>query len=709
MRLNRILPVTLILFFASACAELGEEPPAPETAVEDVRQDWGPGKLPAYPLPGERYGKKPGKADQFDDYRFAKPENYAITEAPQLGNWRHMREWDQMQALLLSASEGWSTNHPEMKQFFADIAAGTTPVAEVWVVYDNNGVKTAMEAAFADAGADMEKVKWFNIPNDSIWMIDFGPMPIVDEDNEKVAFVDWNYYHERPQDDGIASILAQDVGVTTYRYQNNMEGGNFQGDGKEHCYISQRGLQYSGLPKPTFEKGHLDYLNCPKVTYLYDITNDGTGHIDMFFKQTAYDAAIMGYYKHGVDATNQKRMDDNTELLEALVLDDGGTMKVHRMIMPGLGYEKQAGGKLKSINIPFTYVNSTLINGVNLWPAFSWDVWDESKAEALAVWEEALPDYKHIDIVADEVSLASGAIHCITRTIPAEKLEKIIPDGACLDDTCVPETGFEELAYTGKCLSIGCVGPAWKCDCNDCNSDCKEPDPTEDPCKGVSFEGCCEGDTLTWCQDKQLRTQDCDAATCGWDGGNNFYNCGTEGGASPDTEKFPHQCGGGTECTPTCADDQQCGDDGCGGSCGDCGEGASCYSGKCKADAPPCEHECDGIGSVGCTDDGKTWLCSSSQETGCYVQIVGDVCANGGTCVAGKCEAGPEDTGDDTIGTGDDPDGTGAGTGADDDDGGGRGGGGGTCTAAGHGSVPATGTFVLLLLTGLAIIRRRLV
>ncbi|MFT7624005.1 MAG: agmatine deiminase [Myxococcota bacterium] len=642
-----------LVALAVGCAEVSENPTGAEGLVTE-KPDFDVRKLPAYPLPGERYGID-GKADQFDDIRFADPSKYAITQPPALSNWRHMTEWEEMESLILTVT-GWPASDDKMRQMYVDIVANTTPVAEAWLIHSGDPIKNVMTDALTEAGVDMAKVKFFDIPNESIWHIDYGPMPIVDQDTNNVAFVDWNYYHQRPLDDAIATQLGREIGVTTYRYQNNMEGGNFQGDGNENCFISNRGLQFSGLSQDEFETGHKDYLNCDNVRYLKDITVDGTGHIDMFFKQYAKDGVIMGYYKDGVDDTNQARMDDNAALIEAIDLAEGGKIQVHRIIMPGFGFDGE-----QQTNIPFTYANSTLINGVNLWPAFSYPQWADSKAEALATWKEAMPNYTHIDILADDVSLASGAIHCITRTVPKLNLAPTVPDGTCTDDACVPPEGFEETAYTGACIEGECFGPAWLCGCNDCTSDCTAPEPSENECEGLTFEGCCDVDTLTWCDGGALRTQSCDGATCGWDGENGFYNCNTDGADGP--EEFPKACGGDVvvPCEPSCGE-KECGDDGCGGSCGSCGEKASCFDGACKNDPPPCEDECSGIGVSGCSAEGKPFTCSSDAVTGCYVQVTSD-CEAGQTCSDGKCEGTADgsadgetdgDTGADATGTGDD-------------------------------------------------------
>ena len=47
--------------------------------------------------------------------------------------------------------------------------------------------------------------------------------------------------------------------------------------------------------------------------------------------------------------------------------------------------------------------------------------------------------------------------------------------------------------------------------------------PADDPCNGESWLGRCEGDTLVWCAEDQVRTAQC--GTCGWQDDDVGYNC----------------------------------------------------------------------------------------------------------------------------------------------------------------------------------------
>jgi hypothetical protein len=59
------------------------------------------------------------------------------------------------------------------------------------------------------------------------------------------------------------------------------------------------------------------------------------------------------------------------------------------------------------------------------------------------------------------------------------------------------------------------------------------PDPGEggsppaDPCNGITYQGQCDGDTLSYCDQGQLRVVDCAASSlpCGWNAAASYYDC----------------------------------------------------------------------------------------------------------------------------------------------------------------------------------------
>ncbi len=48
-------------------------------------------------------------------------------------------------------------------------------------------------------------------------------------------------------------------------------------------------------------------------------------------------------------------------------------------------------------------------------------------------------------------------------------------------------------------------------------------EPPTDPCQGETYEGRCDGNTVIWCENEQVKTLQCQ--TCGYDAQQGYYNC----------------------------------------------------------------------------------------------------------------------------------------------------------------------------------------
>jgi len=608
-------------------------------------------------LPAWRLGKTfaAQKGDQYDDQRAEAPQHFAITEAPPRAGFRPMVEWEPMRALVMSYP-GYMLSSTNATQTVVQIAKVGSDYGEIWIMVDGAQAETGLKSRLASAGVPSDsigtKIKFLRTPLDSIWFIDSGPLPLVDDAAGSYAFTDFRYYHERPLDDGLPTVLARSLErfgrpapVTAYRMPLTNEGGTFQATTDGVCITGTRQIWnmtcYAGNCQDSVLESSLeavqthpqanamrqtliDYAGCKDLVVTHSITDDGTGHIDMYLKIIDDDRVLVGEYLHAstnaYERQNADLMDDNVAFLEAYVKPDGGHFSVYRLPMPG--HRSSAGFG----SVPFTYINSTFFNGVNLWPATTYTNWTSSRTAAQAVWDELMPNHDNIWIDSTELSFYSGAIHCITRTLPALDEAEWVGDGTCQSGTCVaPEHGYDDACTLDGVDEVLCWGPAWLCGCNDCESGCVG---SVDNCQGVAYQGCCEGGDVVYCEGGQLERVQCGGLGCGWNAWGGYYDCEQTG--SDPTGTYPSVCG---TCEPQC-DGKSCGDDGCGGSCGTCAAGVACLGGACREDCVACSP-----GEIGC-DGTVAWMCMAGTG-GCHSKQTFDCASQGLTCSAGDCVGGP--------------------------------------------------------------------
>jgi len=539
------------------------------------------GMLPAWKLPGDY--KVPGKADQYDDYRAAHPEWYAITEAPKKSGFHLFREWEPMKGVMLAFPGSQGTN---INWSISEMVVQGYEAVHWYVLHDGNSNKTFFNNLLTDKGMSQSaidnNVTFLNFDLDSIWTIDFGPFSILDTNNT-VAFVDMRYYHQRIDDDAIPTKFGDWIGVTTYRMEMSMEGGNLQSDENGTCYFTQ-GLYWENGDKSANELHQLlkDYVGCETFVAIQPL-QDGTSHMDMFSKLASKNHFVLGKCTTAnCSSTTVNTLNNDADILSAAVLADGSKLTLHRIPMP---YQKD--GKWR------TYTNSTLANNINLWPVY--DVSDSDEAEAAVVWQQAMPGWQHIGISSNTIIGSGGAMHCVSRNLPAGTYSEWEPDG-----------------------------PEWICPYNDCGG--------AQDCGDLTYEGCCDGDLLKWCENNAVQSQNCaNNPSCGWSAPQGFYNCNTNGGEDP-SGQHPKNCDGG--CEPACAG-KECGDDGCGGSCGQCPAGEACNaSGQCAGCTPSCVgKEC---GADGC--GGSCGQCPAGEACNASGQCVGQTDPCNGIGYEGCCD-----------------------------------------------------------------------
>jgi len=222
------------------------------------------------------------------------------------------------------------------------------------------------------------------------------------------------------------------------------------------------------------------------------------------------------------------------------------------------------------------------------------------------------------------------------------------PEGAVCMGLQDPQPGQEGVCYMQEAPVCGdgiCSGGETEATCpQDCTGG--------GACGDVTFQGCCDGEVLNWCENDQLMTLDClGSPSCGWQAADSYYNCGSAGAADP-SGSFPKDCGGSTG--PVCGDGSCDGGETaatCPADCGTtgsvCGDGA-CDAGEtaatCPADCGSTPSTCDGgITDVGCCEGQSLVFCDSGSLK---VQDCSAAAACGWNATAGAYSCGTAGTAD---------------------------------------------------------------
>ena len=301
-----------------------------------------------------------------------------------------------------------------------------------------------------------ENVRFVVGPGNSFWYRDCGPICFYYGDQDSVAMMDFQYYPGRALDDSLPSLIYRQMHLPNYITTLEWEGGNCLVDGAGFLFTSDavyngNGDAYGQLVWDGVNPGTINYSTKPRLTqaqtreafrsllgqrethilpaYQYD---GGTGHIDLYadmYEENGFVFSIMpDHYSSWVDYRTGARNIDS--LCSYTSIFD---RPYYKSEIPFPSTDN--GGYFSSQSVynsqyTRTYSNHTFVNDLILQPVFSQVIngqptadWDKAN---LAQVQAAYPGYTIYPVDVREFDGSGGAIHCITKQIPADNPIRIL-------------------------------------------------------------------------------------------------------------------------------------------------------------------------------------------------------------------------------------------------------------------------------------------
>jgi len=275
-------------------------------------------------------------------------------------------------------------------------------------------------------GRDPAGATWFHEQADhnldSIWVRDYGPFFVVDEDSD-VRIVDAEYVrYNRYNDDAMPGHFASWWGAPLHDWDFATEGGNFLPNGHGICIVSDTILglnpQYSTAE---IEQLYHDYLGCTELIILPAL-DDVTGHVDMWITWLDATTLVVGEYDPADDVYSH-------QLVETAV-----TQQLSGLVDP------RTGQAIEIVRIPQPdndngWVWRNFTNGIWIDDTFimpSYDGYYAEEGEAVAAL--AAHGVNVVPVDADVVITSAGAFHCISKTLPDPAAVPVGDDDDVSDD-----------------------------------------------------------------------------------------------------------------------------------------------------------------------------------------------------------------------------------------------------------------------------------
>ncbi len=369
-----------ILILAAWCPAQVAVPPANDLVAQSADDTAHP--LPAYMTPEERLLPLPPVV------RDRTPPSGEVYTPP---------EYAPCDGLFIA----WEAYTNILTQLAVYITTNTPP-ATVWAVVDTTSEQTTVYSTLNSAGANMSYIQFVVRTTDTVWIRDYGPRFILEDDVR--AIVDHTYNRPRPNDDAFNDYLASLWGIAQYDLPLVHGGGNFHLFANRDAFMSTLILNENpSYTEQQIKDLFFQYENLNLTIYPgFPTSFDSTQHIDMWMLPVGDNKIIIGQY-----SSSSGQPYTITENATADLIARGYT--VYRT--PGWN----SGGT------HYTYTNAVILNNQVFISRFN----VTQDAEALATFQTAMPGYTIYQIDNSDIIHAAGAMHCIVMHVPSETPDPI--------------------------------------------------------------------------------------------------------------------------------------------------------------------------------------------------------------------------------------------------------------------------------------------
>ena len=328
--------------------------------------------------------------------------------------------------------------------------------AEAWVRVEKAEDSATVLRTLARRNLRHDNIRFIVGPGNSFWYRDCGPICFYHGDQDSVAMMDFEYYPGRALDDSLPSLIYRQMGIPNYINTIEWEGGNCLVDGagfllSSDAIYDNNNDSYGQLTWNGRDVNTINYTSKPRLTatqtrrilgsllgqrethilpaYRYD---GGTGHIDLYADMCEENGFVFSVmpdtYRTWTDYRTGSRNIDS--LCSYTSIFD---RPYYQTTIPFPSKDNGANfANQNEYNNQYTrtYSNHTFVNNLILQPCFSAvvngqpsAVWDRNNIELL---KAAYPGYTIYPIDVRDFDGSGGAIHCVTKQIPADNPIRIL-------------------------------------------------------------------------------------------------------------------------------------------------------------------------------------------------------------------------------------------------------------------------------------------
>ena len=266
-------------------------------------------------------------------------------------------------------------------------------------------------------------LEWVVMPTNDLWVRDYGPIGVWQGDQP--VWLDWAYnawggkYPPFELDNAIPTSLAGLYGARVTSYETVLEGGAIDGNGSGILLTTKAVLQNPtrnpGLSQQRLEKILQEAFGVSHICW-FDaglMGDDTDGHVDDFARFVRKDVVLMA--QDVPNGPNEAVLRANKETLtrfgQELRAQDGFELHIIDLPMPCCEIE---GTTVDGSSIvPASYANFVFGDNTVYLPLYD----SKTDREAMAIFQELLPEMDIVGIPCHDLVWGQGSIHCVTQNL----------------------------------------------------------------------------------------------------------------------------------------------------------------------------------------------------------------------------------------------------------------------------------------------------
>lgn len=315
-------------------------------------------------------------------------------------------QWEPMERIMLS----WAVNFPPLWEMHAQMAESISQVANVQINVTHPIWATAICMYLTERGkAQLNRVQFYHLPTDDIWIRDYGPFVALDERGERVAVTQIydplpNYPQTR--DNAMPERWAAHEGMSVLPMDFHGEGGNVWSDGKGTLLMTNQAYRLNpDLTRDSLLRMLHAAFKFEKLLLLPRLRVEETGHVDLVIKLANEDTVLLSAPPAMLTTD---RIQSARRQLQRETNARGQRYNIALLPTPPL-YLNWFGYPIRR-----SYTNALTVNQSVLVPVYG----VHTDEQALKAYEDAMPNYRIVPIDSAVGANGGGAVHCMTKEVP---------------------------------------------------------------------------------------------------------------------------------------------------------------------------------------------------------------------------------------------------------------------------------------------------